>query len=111
MLPTTIELIKSALKTDPSVTPQDRATITAFLRNGNSQAKPSAPAPAQPPSIIRPAQAAQRLDRGVRTIHQLCQQGLLTKVRFPGRQRCAGITEESLLALMANFHGQTGHES
>jgi hypothetical protein len=103
---TTIDLLKAALKADPSVTPVERGRIVAFLRNGSAKTQPSA-MPSRPSGIIRPAQAARRLDRSVRSVHLLCSQGLLEKVKFPGRKRCAGISSASLEALLANTYAQT----
>jgi len=99
MLPTTFELIRGALKCDPTLGPADRARILATLRNGK-------PAPEQPtnagPRILRPKIVAERLGRTTRSVHQLCQQGILQKVKLPGRQRAAGILESSLIAALSN---------
>jgi hypothetical protein len=102
MLPTTLEVIRSTLRTDPTLTPRERAGILAQLRNRQS---PS-PAPAVRPAILRPAVAGERLSRTVRSIHQLCQEGLLQKIWLPGRKRAAGISAESVAALIAG--GQKG---
>jgi hypothetical protein len=98
MQSSTVEVIRSVLKTDVTITPSDRAEILELLRNGK-------PAPEQPantgPRILRPKVAAEMLGRTPRSIHQLCQQGILTKVKFPGRVRSAGILESSLLAAIS----------
>jgi hypothetical protein len=64
-----------------------------------------APAPEPPandgPRILRRKEAAARLGRTVRSIDQLCQQGILVKRTFPGRQRSAGILESSLVAAIS----------
>lgn len=99
MLPTTFDVFKAALRSDPTVSVSDRTRILAVLRNGANPANAGAATP-QPPGIVRPKTAALRLGRSVRAVHQLAAQGLLQKVRFPGRKRCAGITTESLASLL-----------
>lgn len=99
---TTLEIVRSALRADPSVTPSDRTRLLALLRNGKVQTPPnSSPVPTAPPGIVRPGAVARRLGRSVRSVHLLCRQGLLEKIKFPGRQRCAGITSQSLEALLS----------
>ena len=100
MLPTTYDAIKSVLRADPSVATPERNLILQSLRNGPTPANRAAVSP-QPPGIVRPKTAAGQLSCSVRGIHQLAAEGLLDKVRFPGRQRCAGITTESLNRLLA----------
>jgi hypothetical protein len=95
MLQTTVQLIQAALKCDSTLAPGDRTKILALLRNGP-------PTPEQPandgPRLLRRAEAARRLGRTVRSIDQLAAEGVLTKVRLPGRKRCGGILESSLTA-------------
>jgi hypothetical protein len=99
MLATTLDVVRSALKADPTVTPADRARLIALLKNGKSAA-PILPTPAPKPRILRRAEAAERLGRSVRSIDMLCAEGSLQKIKFPGRKHFAGISESSLLALM-----------
>ena len=98
MLASTLELIRAGLKTDTTLSPGDRAKILALLRNGT-------PPPEQPadtgPRLLRRREAAARLGRTVRSIDQLCQQGILVKRKFPGRKRSAGILESSLTAAIS----------
>jgi hypothetical protein len=95
----TLELVRAALKSDPTITPAERVKTLALLRNGHVT-KQNLPASPKLPSILRPAQAAERLSRSVRAVHRLCEEGLLQKVKFKGRTRCAGITSASLEALV-----------
>ena len=99
MLETTLDLMRAALKADPTIVPAQRNKIIALVRNGGSKADKIVP-PVKLPAIVRPAQAAETLSRSVRAIHALCVEGLLKKAKFPGRQRAAGITQESLTALL-----------
>lgn len=96
MLETTIDAVRSILKADPTLTPQQRTEKIKLLREGIPQPE-SEPAP---PAIIKPIEAAKRTNRSVRAIHKLCAEGSLVKVKFPGRQRAAGITVESLNRLI-----------
>ena len=101
-----MELISTALRADSTVAPAERLKLLALLRKGKDvPAKARNPISPQLPSIVRPAQAAVRLGRTVRSVHRFCREGLLVKVKFPNHKRAAGITEESLAALI---HASTG---
>ena len=97
MLPTTFEIVKSALRADPSTTPRSRAVFLAYLKNG-PQVEP--PAQATGPRIVRRAFCADRLSCTTRTIDNLVKEGVLRKRILPGRTRAAGILESDLLALI-----------
>jgi hypothetical protein len=95
MLPTTIQIIKSGLQGDPSISPADRARILAIIRSG-PEAPKTEPA-ADEPRLIRRTEAAQRLSCSLRTIDKVFKH---LKRRLPGRQRSAGILESDLAALL-----------
>ncbi len=96
MLPTTIEIIRSGLKSDPSLSPADRTRLIALLRNG--QATPKGEPPAERvPCILRRAEVARRLSCSLRTVDKLP----IQKVKLPGRQRAAGFLEGDVNALLA----------
>ena len=96
MLPTTIEIIRSGLKGDPSLSPADRTRLIALLRNG--QAAPKVEPPAERvPCILRRAEVARRLSCSLRTVDKLP----IQKVKLPGRQRAAGFLEGDVNALLA----------
>jgi hypothetical protein len=106
MLDTTIQIIKSGLKGDPTVSPRDRIKILATLRTG-----PAATANASEPGgtsqqriqrIVRRAEAARMYGCSLRLVDRLAEQGVLKKVRLPGRKRGAGFLESDLLALIAD---------
>jgi hypothetical protein len=102
MLDSTIELIRAGLKTDPTLSPEDRARLVALLRNQGKPAPvppPAAPDPA--PKVIRRRQAAERLNSSLRFVDLLARQGILKKCVLPGRTRAVGILESSLLAVLA----------
>lgn len=95
MLPTTIDVLKAGLKSDPTVSANDRARLLALIRTG---AAPNKPAPPQDvaPRILRRAEVACRLSVSLRTVDKLP----VTKVKLPGRTRAAGFLESDINALL-----------
>lgn len=102
MLDTTIGIIRSALKGDPSITPRDRARILASLRNGleDETAVANAAIRSTAPRIVRRGDAAKMYGCSLRLIDRLAAQGILRKIRLPGRKRGAGFIERELLAVI-----------
>jgi hypothetical protein len=101
MLPTTIQIIKSGLQGDPTVSPSDRARLMAVLRNGATpQSKPESPPPDNTPRLIHRAEAASRLSRSLRFVDTLAASGVLPKRKLPGRVRASGFLESDLVALL-----------
>lgn len=100
MLPTTLEVIKAGLKADPTVSPADRSSLLAMLKQRPATPKP---APESPfiPRIVRRKEAASRLGLSLRSIDKLARDGILQKRVLPGRVRGAGFVESDLLALIA----------
>ena len=95
----TIEIIKATVKADPQATPADRANLLAFLRNGgNVETTPASPAENR---LLRRIEAARLLGRSARTVDELAQQGILSKVKLPGRKRAAGFRYADVAALIA----------
>ena len=99
MMSHTVEIIKTALKADNSVSASDRARVLATIRNGGSQA-PELARLAEP-RLIRRAEAAHRLGCSLRLVDRLAKDGALVKRKLPGRKRAAGILESDVLALIA----------
>jgi hypothetical protein len=98
MLPTTIELIRSGLKTDPSISPSDRAHLMAMLRQGPQPPKPETVL--NEPRLIRRIEAARRLSCSLRTIDKLAAAGALKKRKLPHRVRASGFLESDVAALI-----------
>lgn len=98
MLPTTYDALKSILRADPSISTSDRNRLLGLMRGGGT------PAPAingnSAPRVLSFSSAAERLNRSVRAVHLLAQQGILQKVRLPGRRRATGFLESDLAALI-----------
>jgi hypothetical protein len=101
MLDSTLEIIRSVIKADKTVTPLKRSEYLALLKNGDKAPKPKKEVPAQP-RLVRRSEAGRILGRSVRTIDLLVGQGLLVKTKWKGRKRAAGITSASLEALLAS---------
>lgn len=103
MLSTTLQILKSGLQADPSLTPNDRARYMALLRNGVNAAKPETETTSERvPRIILRRETAQRLGgRSLRYVDRLAEQGILKKVKLPGRERASGFREEDVNRLIA----------
>ncbi len=99
MLQTTSTAITAMLRADPSLTAEDRATITAALRNHGRPARTDAGAP-EPARVLRRGEVAKRLGVTTRTIDTLAAQGVLKRLSFPGRVRGCGFRECDVLRLV-----------
>lgn len=99
MQTTTQTAIKAILGADATITPPGRV---AFLTAGLAalDGKPTEPANPTAPRILRRAEASRRLGIGLRMVDVLTRQGVLVKVRFPGRTRAAGFQESAITALI-----------
>ena len=98
MLTTTMNIVRSGLESDPTLTPADRARIIAALReDAKPRDKPTTPPPVHPPRLLRRAEVARRLACSLRTVDKLP----LKKVKLPGRQRAAGFLESDVNELLA----------
>lgn len=100
MLTPTLEIIRSGLKSDPSLTPSDRARLLALLRNATSETKPVTTTESVA-RIIRRAEVAARMSCSLRLVDRLAATGVLLKRRLPGRVRASGFLESDVSALIA----------
>jgi len=100
MLPSTLDIVRTALKGDPSVTAAERGRIVAMLRSGcNTATITSQNSPV--PTVIRRGELATRMGRSTRFIDRLAQAGVLRKVRLPGRARAVGFLASEVTALLS----------
>jgi len=101
MLSATTNLLGTALKTDPTLSPADRASILAAIKNHDKT--PDNPVPASVPDcrIVRRTETAYRLSRSLRTVDLLAKNGILHKLKFPGRTRAAGFLSSEIDQLIA----------
>jgi hypothetical protein len=98
MLEQSLDIIRTVLKSDPTVTPPQRKEYLGLLVNGKATPPPPA---SDVPRILRPKVVAERMGRSTRSVHDLCRQGILKKVILPGRSRSSGILESSLLSAIS----------
>lgn len=109
MLPTTFEATRAVLKADPTVAPQERSRILILIRNhGANDGQKSGGATAVKDRILRRSEVADRFDRTTRAIDKWARQGLLTRVKLPGRKRAVGFRESEVEALMRGEMGNEG---
>jgi predicted DNA-binding transcriptional regulator AlpA len=90
---TTLELIRSVLKADETVMPDERARIIRQL-----SAPEAVVVPREPSCVIRPGEAARRLGVTRQTIYRYCKLGMFERSMLPGKKKSNGITLESLEA-------------
>lgn len=99
MLATTLDIIRSGLKADPSLTPADRARVLAFLRSSPNPVRTPSPE-SNKPCLLRRDEVARRLACSLRMVDKLAAEGVLKKVTLPGRKRGAGFLEADIAALI-----------
>ena len=100
MLPTTIEAMKALLKADPVVTPLDRQRIvTVICNHGKSPETPRAAATVEK-RILHRRDVARRFNRSLRFVDKLAVQGVLRRVKLPGRRRACGFLAEEVERVM-----------
>lgn len=102
MLISTVNAIRAVLQTDETITTRDRNRFLTLVRHELEPPQTEAALPAKPTAqrIVRRREAAQMYGCSLRLIDRLAAQGVLPKVRLPGRQRAAGFLEADLLALI-----------
>lgn len=110
MLQTTKDIIRSALKADPTVSARERNEFLTFLNSGPPTPN-ATPVPNQGSRIISRSKACQKLDRSLRFVDRLAEQGLLQKVTLPGRKRAVGFLEADVEALISGHLPADGRKS
>jgi hypothetical protein len=102
MLTTTADAIKALLRTDPSLTPMDRARIIDAVRNHGREEHPAKVAAAPKESRVLPrAEVARRFSRTMRFVDKLAVEGILRRVKMPGRQRGCGFLADEVERLIS----------
>ena len=99
MLQSTLDLLKSVLRSDATVSASERTLLLAQLRNGG---KPMAAEPVAKSEVrlVRRAEAARRLSCSLRTIDKLAAAGVLQRRTLPGRVRGSGFLAGDLETLI-----------
>src|ERR1700691_1120527 len=108
MLNTTLEIVRSGLKADPTITPQDRQRLLAILRAPAAQI--FVPVISTEFRLIRRAETARRLSCSLRTVDKLAASGVLIKRKLPGRVRASGFLASDVDRLIADCGKQNGGE-
>lgn len=97
---TTLDVIRAGLKSDPTISPADRARLLALIRKGADGPKEETDRD-RAIRIIRRAEAARMLSCSTRLIDRLSQAGILRKRYLPNRRRAAGFLESDITAMIS----------
>ena len=100
MLPSTIDVLKSVLRADPTLSPAERASLLARMREKPGDSKTGSTAKEEA-RIIHRLEAAQRLSCSTRTLDKLAAAGVLPRRKLPGRVRSVGFLASDVDALIA----------
>ncbi len=106
MLGTTLDIIRSGLKADPTVSTRRRTELLAYLRQGSRASKAEPPKPTGPPRVLTRGTTAQTLDRSLRFVDRLAKEGVLKKIRLPGRQRAIGFLAADVERLVSTSRAE-----
>jgi hypothetical protein len=90
MLPSTLDLLKSVLRSDPTLSPADRAILLSRIRQKPEDPKGETAGTGEV-RIIRRVEAAKRLSCSLRTVDSLAATGVLKRRKLPGRVRASGF--------------------
>lgn len=94
----TFRAVQSLLTADETLTTRERRAIAdAVRRHGKS-------AESEVPSIISRSKAAELLNRTTRSVDQLASEGILERVKLPGKVRGCGFRKSDVIALIEGKH-------
>ena len=85
----TIDAVKAVLHIDSSVSPAELQYVMAALRNAGKKLEAKPP---QQVRLLRRTEVASRLGVSLRAIDSWARQGILRKVKLPGRIRACGFS-------------------
>jgi predicted DNA-binding transcriptional regulator AlpA len=95
---TTLDIISATLKTDDTISAAERARIAAILRRNDKPVQQQQRSKA--PALMRRRQVAEMLSCSLRSVDNYAAQGILQKVKFPGRVRGSGFRRSDVEALI-----------
>ena len=101
MLPTTYDAIKSILRSDPTVSVEERQRTLISVRQ-RPQARPPETQLCTSKVLSRRKAAEILGDKSLRYVDRLAQQGILKKVTVPGRSRAIGFRAADVEALIGS---------
>lgn len=99
MLNTTQDAVNAILKTDSSLTPADRSRILAGIRNHGKEETPKLTKPEEA-KILRRSEVSRRLGVSLRAVDTWAAEGILRKIKLPGRVRACGFLAAEVSALI-----------
>jgi hypothetical protein len=100
MLPTTVDAVKALLRADPSLNATDRSRIVTTIRNHGMHDNVRARPERRGERLLTRAEVARRFDRSLRFVDKLAAEGVLERVRMPGRIRACGYRETDVERLL-----------
>jgi hypothetical protein len=106
-LPTTLNAVRAILESDQTIPPADRRRFLGLLRNGPQSVRAEAQAQ-DTERIVRRAAAAAMISRTPRFLDLLAREGVLAKVRVPGRKRALGFRLSDLRNFIAAHPPEAG---
>lgn len=99
MLPSTLEIIKTTLKNDKTLSDVEYKRFITMLRFGGNETGQTNTKPTEK-RILRRPEVARRMSVGLRTIDKWAKEGILRKMKLPGRKRACGFLSSEIDALM-----------
>ena len=99
MTTSTLDIIKSVLKNDPTLNPADISRIVGVMQAPKQEADQEP----EKPRILRRSEVAKRLSVSTRSVDLYTAKGLLRKVKLPGQSRAAGFLESDLNKLILSL--------
>lgn len=97
MQPDTLRLVRGLLQSDTSIDDATRNRMLAGLRNGE---KTGAKSLERRPGIIKRREVAGMLSCSLRTVDNMAAEGILQRVKYPGRVRGGGFRRADVEALI-----------
>lgn len=94
----TFKAVQSLLTADETLTTRERRAIAdAVRRHGESAER-------ELPSIMSRRKTAELLNRTPRSVDQLASEGILERVKLPGKVRGCGFRKSDVVALIEGKH-------
>lgn len=103
----TLDIIKSVLRSDSTLTPADRKRLLYLIRDGSRPPKQTPQADSER-RILRRSEVARILGVGLRTIDKLAAEGVIHKLRLPRRKRACGFLSSEIECLLTQKYSENG---
>ena len=99
MLPSTLEIIKTTLKNDKTLSAVEYKRFITMLRFGRNETSQANTKPTEK-RILRRHEVARRMSVGMRTVDKWAKEGIIRKMKLPGRKRACGFLSSEIDTLM-----------